>query len=566
MSTSSPPAPLLADPPGSATARPDGPAPGHAPPVAVARRRRMPRWVWIAGGGVVVVGLIFGTGPLGFWDLLRRPVDAGLVHRVVPGPLQVTLKEDGEIRPVHSVELKCEVQGQGLTIEWIVEESTHVKAGDPLFRIAADELRNRVDQEQIELTRIEAALADAQQNVEITKSENASKLKKAQVEFEVAMLELQRYTEGEFQKASLAATIAIKQTEMELARTKDELNKSRWLHERRYIATSKIEELEDDVERLTLLLEKNKQELAILEQFECAKNTIEKSEALEQARLEVEREMARGALRLGQAEAKLAEAQATLEVRKIRFERLKDQLSKTEVVAPIDGVVRYGGDEGGGFRWGGNRIATGEQVYAGQTLITIPDTSQMMVRTRIHEADRHKVEEGLRCIVKVPACPGQTFSGTISKIAKFADSERGWLNPNLKEHAAEILLDQADAALSPGDTAQVEILIEEVPNVLAVPVQCVFSRGAKHFVFVQRGLSAEPVEVKLGRATTAMIEVSEGLTAGDAVLMTADERLQALLPTPVASQPAPPPPPDRPRPAGGADSGRRVSRGSERPM
>jgi hypothetical protein len=145
-------------------------------------------------------------------------------------------------------------------------------------------------------------------------------------------------------------------------------------------------------------------------------------------------------------------------------------------------------------------------------------------------------------VITVPAVPGRTFTGTLTKITQFADSERSWLNPNLKEHAAEIKLDDNDPALSPGDTAHIEIMIEEVPNVLAVPVQCVFTRGDKHFVFVRGGLSTAPRGIKLGRATTTLVEVTEGLTAGDEVVMAPDERLQAMLPAPSTTQPAPPPP------------------------
>ena len=92
------------------------------------------------------------------------------------------------------------------------------------------------------------------------------------------------------------------------------------------------------------------------------------------------------------------------------------------------------------------------------------------------------------------------------------------------------MLDNTDAPLSPGDTAHVEIFIEDVPDVLSVPVQCVFARGDKRYVFVQHSVSAGPVEIKLGRSSSTMVEVTDGLSAGDKIVMAPDERLQALLP------------------------------------
>jgi len=226
--------------------------------------------------------------------------------------------------------------------------------------------------------------------------------------------------------------------------------------------------------------------------------------------------------------------------------RLKEQRDKCKIFAPVEGVVQY---PSGGHGWRDeNRIIPGETVYEGQTMVVLPDTSQMIVETRIHEADRHKCEEGLECLVTVPAVPGTTFTGRVSKIARYADSANRWLNPELKEHTTEVLLDETDAGLSPGDSAEIKILIDNVSNVLAVPVQCVFSRGSRSFVFGKRGGDFEPVEVELGHSSTTMVEVAKGLSTGDEVLMHADEELLAMLPAPSTEQAELKEPPPRPQP------------------
>jgi RND family efflux transporter MFP subunit len=511
-----------------------------ARPIVRSRRRRRV-WIGVAVLAVAVV-LVAMTRPIGrLRGWLAGEAEDPTLYTVRPVTLNVTLKEDGEVKPVKSIELKNEVQGQRVTIEWIIPESTRVSKDDLLIKLASDDIKDRVETEEIELRATRSALEDAQQALAITKSENDSKIKRAEIDLALARLELQRYLEGDYEKSLATAKIAIKQTQMDLERKREELEKSRPLLEKGFVTKSKIEELEDEIEKLEMTLTRNELELQILNDYELKKNQMQKSSAVEQAEEELERERQRSASRQKQAEAKVENQQGTLKNREQRFERMKEQLAKCETRAPADGVVQYG-ESGERRYWGGNRIATGEQVYPGQTIITLPDTSQMMVTTRIHEADRHKIAEGLTCIVKVPAVPGQTFTGKLTKIAKFADSERSWWNPNLKEHAAEILLNQTDAQLSPGDTAHIEIMIEEVPDVLAVPVQCVFSRGSQHFVFLHNRLSAGPAEVKLGRITTNMVEITEGVSAGDQVLMAPDERLLAMLPAPSTTTPEPPPP------------------------
>lgn len=500
-----------------------------------ARRRR-----WLIGGAVLAI-VVGGVGMARPDRLLKRlftgVTDHAAVHKVKPVTMQVTLKEDGELKPVNSTDIKCEVQGERVTIEWVVEESARVNKGDVILKLTAPDMKDRVDGEEIELRGITAAFEDAQEALTITLSENDSRLEKATIDLLVAELDLKSYEEGTYEKAKASVHIDIKQTEMDLKRRREELERSKPLEARGFLPRSRIEELEDEIEKLEMTLARNERELENLTTYEREKNLAQKRSAVDQARQELERERQRGASREKQARAKVEDQRQALEIRRRRFERMKEQLAKCDVLAPSDGVVRYG-PSGERRYWSDQRVAPGEQVYAGQTILTLPDTSQMLVATRIHEADRHRVREGLKCLITVPAVPGRTFAGTLSKIAQFADSERGWLNPNLKEHATEIRLDETDPALSPGDTAHIEILIEEVPDVLAVPVQCVFTRGPKHFVFVRRALSAAPVEIKLGRTTTTMVEVTEGLAVGDEVVMAPDERLQAMLPAVSTTQPA----------------------------
>jgi hypothetical protein len=176
----------------------------------------------------------------------------------------------------------------------------------------------------------------------------------------------------------------------------------------------------------------------------------------------------------------------------------------------------------------------------------------MIVATRVHEADRHQVKEGMTCYVKVPAVPGKRFKGAISKIATFADSSDRWLNPNLKEHAAEILLDETDAPVSPGDSAEIDVQIAEIPDVLAVPVQSVYARGEKRFVFVDRAGGAQAIEVKLGKSNTTLVEIRDGLKVGDRVVMSVATELLAKLPDVPAT---------RDMPTGGPPPGRKETKG-----
>ena len=525
-------------------------------PYAASRpAKRSPARRWLIGGGIVVViaGLL-GLRQTGAWQWLTgAPLGGASVFVVQPADLQIVLSEDGELKARESIELRNEVEGAS-TILFLVSESTRVKKGDLLVELASDELKERLEQEQLTLSTTRAAYEAAVQELEITRNENASKLKKCTIDRDVAELELRQYLEGEFPKQVTEAAINIKQTELEIDRKNDELEKNKRLFEQKFVTQSKIEQLNFELEKLNMTLDKHRLAKTILLEYDRPKVEKQKRSALEQAEQELERERARSESRERQAIAKSEEQKGTLAMREKRVTRLEEQLRKTKVLAPIDGVVQYPSDSG--WRMNDSVLAVGQKVYEGQTLLILPNTTQMIVSMRIHEADRHKVAEGMPVQVRVPAVPGQIFTGRISKIARFADSAHRWLNPNLKEHATEILLDQTDAPVSPGDSADIRIFIDQLSNVLAVPVQSVYTRGTRSFVFV--GGLGEPrlTEVKLGQASTSMVEVSSGLSAGDRVLMRADEKHLAMLP-PANSPTLDAPPPMPPAAPGGAPAAQR---------
>jgi HlyD family secretion protein len=496
----------------------------------VSAQRTLRRW-WYVAAGVVFLGgvtLIFRSTAIGWFDrLMGRSAATGTFYVVESTTLSITLSEDGELKPRESVEVKCEVEGQS-TILYVVPESTRVKKDDLLVELASDALVDRLESEQMDLRKIQADYDAAVQELAIQKNQNESNVKKAEIDLDVAELDLKKYLEGDFLQRLKEIDLDIKKAKMDIARAEEDLREDRELAERGWVTRKDVELREYTLEVAQDQLKRHEESKRILLEYDEPMAVKQKTSTRDRAREELEREKKRADSREKQSQARVDQYQDQLQQRQRRVARVQEQLEKCKMFAPADGVVQYPSD--GGWRFGTDRIAAGEKVHEGQTLVVLPDTSQMLVKTRIHEADRHLIGEDLPCVVTVPAVPGKSFTGKIAKIDKYADSENRWLNPDLKEHGAEILLDQTDAPLSPGDSAEVKILIDTVEDALAVPVQCVFSRGPRSFVFVQSGGTPEPVEVTLGRSNTSLIEIMDGLKVGDRVLMQADESLLAKLP------------------------------------
>ncbi len=502
-----------------------------------AARRRWTGWLLLALAGSGLVGFGAWVAGRGGWFAVRH--DLGDLYTVEPVTFSITLTEDGEIKPRKSVELKCEVEGQS-TILSIVPESTKVKKGDLLVELSSDAIKDRINTEELEIARLETELDAARQELELQRQQNASDIKKAQIDVEIAKLELDKYLKGDYPQQLQQIQIDIRQTQMEIARKERELEKYRKLYQREFITKAKLEQIEFELEKLKMVLDKHQQALKTLREYDRPKNEKQRRSAYDRAVEELDRTIKRAETREKKALARVEQYEQLLEKRQSQLRKLREQLAKCKIYAPVDGIVQYPTD-GWFFRSEGG-LAAGEKVTEGQTLLVLPDTSQLLVEIRIHEADRHMVHEGMPCVVRVPAVPGRTFTGKIAKIATFADSANRWLNPELKEHTTQVLLDPTDAPLSPGDSAEVQILVDTVEGALAVPVQAVYTRGRRSYVFVERRGDGQPVEVKLGRSNATLVEVLEGLKAGDRVLLHADKRLLAKLPTaePAASTLRPP--------------------------
>jgi hypothetical protein len=79
--------------------------------------------------------------------------------------------------------------------------------------------------------------------------------------------------------------------------------------------------------------------------------------------------------------------------------------------------------------------------------------------------------------------------------------------------------DQLDVLLRPGMLADVEIIVEKIPNAIHVPNQAVFERSGKAFVFIKTPERFEERPVTIARRTESTVVLSSGVNAGDVVAM-----------------------------------------------
>jgi len=305
--------------------------------------------------------------------------------------------------------------------------------------------------------------------------------------------------------------------------------------------------------------------------LEGAKADLARAQAdLEVSRLGFERQKKMHADRLvsdqayEQADAELKMKAAAVESQRKRItqgEALlasnRDDLEKTSVVAPMDGVVTSLPKEEG-------ETVIGAQSFAPTVIMTVADLSVMEVEIMVDETDIRNVRVGQPAEVRVDALEGIKIKGDVTEIGSSA-IPRGLTTQQAsstntanqaKDFKVEVTLKDPPPTLRPGLNATADITTARKEGVLAVPIQAVVVReiskqgkvmdpaavqasesdpGAppekgqeKEGVFVVVDGKASFRPVKTGIIGETEIEIGEGLKEGEEVITGSYKTLRTL--------------------------------------
>ncbi len=168
----------------------------------------------------------------------------------------------------------------------------------------------------------------------------------------------------------------------------------------------------------------------------------------------------------------------------------------------------------------GEAIQEGTQVREGQEILTIPSTGGMIAEASIHESVLNQVAIDLPCTIAVDAIPSQQFKGRVRFVAPLPDKGNWWANPNQRLYRTEVSIEDASPEMRPGMNCSIEILAEEIPDALYVPLQAVFMQAGDTIAFVDTGVRPEQRSVKVGKSSEKWVQILAGLAAGESVLLT----------------------------------------------
>jgi Cu(I)/Ag(I) efflux system membrane fusion protein len=166
-------------------------------------------------------------------------------------------------------------------------------------------------------------------------------------------------------------------------------------------------------------------------------------------------------------------------------------------------------------------VSNGMRIMPGDTLFRIADHSVVWAMVDVAERNLAAVAAGQPVSVRARSYPDRTFTGKVALVYPH-------LNPATRTVRVRIELPNPEHLLLPDMYAEAEIDTGSGDKVVAVPDSAVIDSGDRQIVIVDKGQGRfEPRKVQLGRRGAGYVEIKDGVSEGDAVVITANFLIDA---------------------------------------
>ncbi|MDR4494452.1 MAG: efflux RND transporter periplasmic adaptor subunit [Nitrospirales bacterium] len=163
----------------------------------------------------------------------------------------------------------------------------------------------------------------------------------------------------------------------------------------------------------------------------------------------------------------------------------------------------------------GEIITSGTATFGGGTvLMRIADLSHMRVKAKINEVNIPRVAEGQAVEIRLDALPGQLFRGYVSSIAA-----QGVKEENIVTYEVAIHIQEANSALKPMLTANIDIVTGKLDDVLTIPLETLRVEHGDDMVDVLIDGRPHPRKVRVAFRTDTQAVVTKGLEEHDRVVV-----------------------------------------------
>ena len=343
-----------------------------------------------------------------------------LLSRVTQRDFNIEVNVVGVLDAEKSHMISSNLDGLNGTIIYLINDGKRVEKGDVLVQFNRTPFEKEVAKYAAQVESYTAAVQAAEQVVAFEKNQVEREVANAKYGQSVAILELKRLREGDG-PLELSRLEEEQQTvRIKLKRYQSFYADLMRLQDKGFDNPSEISSTQEQVashkEKLASITKRyNSYKIHVLPAL------IESAKAkVENAALVLQQTIQGGKYRVAKASAGLLQVKATLKSQKTSLDKARFELAKTEITAPLDGIIIHYTT----FRNGQKRKPReGDSVFVNQPILYLPDVSRMIVKTRVREVDLDKVELNQKARVIADAYPDADLTGMLTFIGALATSE-----------------------------------------------------------------------------------------------------------------------------------------------
>ncbi len=389
--------------------------------------------------------------------------------------------------------------------------------GALLVKFEDADLREKILFQEKSVADAERDLGNAEKDLALRRIETASANRQAALDVEFAQQDLDRYIEGDtpLQLLKMEGDIAL--AEEEIKRAEEKLASTRKLREKGYATSLEVQSNELTIKKQQNSITQTKKQQELFLKFEQPQQKKRYEAKLDQATVEEQRTIQKSNTLVESAEGTVLRRSEGLKAQQERLVLYKEQLIKSEMRAPQDGLVIYARSSS---RYNDTYIKEGALIRKGYSVIDLPDISELMAVVQVHESFVRHIKTGQKAVVRIDSLPDREFQGVVRHVAPTPDARRKYYE-NISVYDTHVWIQDENSQLpedlKPGVSAKAEIIVAELNDVMMVPVQSVTTYKGQKVVQVKRGENVVVVPVKTGQFNNRFIEIKDGLKEGDQV-------------------------------------------------
>jgi len=214
------------------------------------------------------------------------------------------------------------------------------------------------------------------------------------------------------------------------------------------------------------------------------------------------------------AESQSAACDAALtqvEANQASVEVVEASLERTMLIAPFNGVIAEIEGELGEY------VTPSPVGVATKPTVDLIDSSCIYISAPIDEIDAPEVVSGMTARITMDAFGDQEFPATVRRVAPYVLD----LEKQARTVEIEAVFDNPDQTLLPGYSADIEVIIDRVENVLSIPTQLIM-RDNYVYVIDPETMTLTKEQIEIGIGNWQYTEVTNGLSKDDQVVLSVD--------------------------------------------